>query len=50
MIRRLYHALPGSTPLRAVQMGLIVVLLAVVLLLAYEWAGTTFLDPGGAVG
>ncbi len=50
MIRRLYRILPGPTPARVVQMAVIAGVLVTVLLFAYEWLGTTFLDPGGLIG
>jgi hypothetical protein len=50
VIRRLYRTLPGPTPARMVQMVLIAAALLTALLFAYEWLGTTFLDPGGTIG
>lgn len=50
MIRRMYRALPGPTPLRIViSVGALVIFL-VVLHFCYEWIGNTFLDTGGTVG
>jgi hypothetical protein len=42
--------LPGPTPARIVQMAVIASVLLTALLFAYEWLGTTFLDPGGTIG
>jgi hypothetical protein len=33
-----------------VQMTVIAAVLLAALLFAYEWLGSTFLDPGGAIG
>jgi hypothetical protein len=50
VIRRLYRTLPGPTPARLAQVALIAAALLTALMFAYEWLGTTFLDPGGTIG
>ena len=50
MIRRFYHALPGVP---AVRFGLMVVIAAAataLLIVFYDWLGTTLLDSGGGMG
>lgn len=50
MIRSLFRALPGPTPVRILQMALITAVALVLLGLFYEWVGNTFLDTGGTIG
>lgn len=48
-MRRLWAALPGPGPVKALQAVILLVIAAVVLFFVFEWAGT-FLDSGGTVG
>jgi hypothetical protein len=48
-VRRLFAALPGSTPLRVLQMVVILAAAVVALYFLFEWAGD-LLDSGGVVG
>ena len=48
-MRRLFTALPGPTPLRVLQMVVIVAVALVALYYLFEWAGD-LLDSGGVVG
>jgi hypothetical protein len=50
VIRRLFRALPGSPPLRVVQMVVVAALLVAALVFVYDWVGGTFLDSGGTMG
>lgn len=50
MIRRIYAALPGPTPVKVLEAVVLVILFLIVLHFFYTWLGQTFLDPGGAVG
>ena len=50
MIRRLYLALPGPTPLRVAISVVVLAIFLVTLHFFYEWVGNTFLDTGGTVG
>lgn len=50
MIRRIYEALPGPSPIRILVMTLIALGLLAGLLVFYEWLGTTLLDSGGTMG
>lgn len=50
MIRWVYRSLPGSRPMRIALFALLWIVFLVVLHFFYEWAGATFLDPGGGVG
>ncbi len=50
MIRRLYEVLYGPGWARAIQTTLILVFVLMLLLLFYEWVGSTFFDSGGTVG
>ena len=50
MIRALYRVLPGPTTAKVVLMSLIVVVSLALLVLFYEWLGSTFLDTGGRIG
>ena len=50
MIRRMYRALPGPTPLRVAIAVVVLAILLVALHFFYEWVGNTFLDTGGTVG
>lgn len=50
MISRIYEALPGGPVVRRVVMSLLFGLLAILLVLFYDWLGTTLLDSGGPVG
>lgn len=49
MIRRFYQRLPGPTPVRVLQMILVIALALTLLIVLFEWAGQ-FLDTGGVVG
>ena len=49
-MRRIYRALPGSTPVRVATSIVLVGIALVALHFFYEWVGTTFLDTGGTVG
>ncbi|MDX1450380.1 MAG: hypothetical protein R3246_15125 [Acidimicrobiia bacterium] len=50
MIRTLWNALPGPTPVRISIAAVAAVVALVALFFFYDWVGTTFLDTGGAVG
>lgn len=50
MFRRIYESLPGGLTARRLLMTLLLAVVAVVLVLLYEWLGATILDSGGAVG
>lgn len=49
MLRRLYQALPGPTPVKVVLAVAIVAVALVLLGVAFEYLGR-FLDSGGAIG
>ena len=49
-MRRLYHALPGPTPVKIFELVLLVAVALVALHFFYTWLGNTFLDSGGLVG
>ncbi|NND01582.1 MAG: hypothetical protein HKN91_02245 [Acidimicrobiia bacterium] len=49
MIRRIYAALPGPTPVKIAEALILVVIALLVLNVFYNWLGTTYLDPGGTV-
>lgn len=48
-MRRLWTALPGPTPLKALEAVVLAVLALVALFFLFEWAGG-MLDSGGAIG
>ena len=50
MVRRIYHSLPGPTPVKVATSILLVAIALVALHFFYEWVGTTFLDTGGTIG
>ena len=50
MIRRIYRALPGPTPVKVMISILLIAIALVALHFFYEWLGNTFLDTGGTVG
>ena len=50
MIRRIYESLPGPSPVRFVAVVIGCAVAVTLLLLFYEWVGSTFFDTGGAVG
>lgn len=47
---RWYRRLPGPTALRVAIVGALVVVVAGLLLLGYEWLGRLVLDSGGTMG
>ena len=47
-MRRLYHALPGTTPFKVVTMAVIIAGILALVILSYEWLGD-FLDSGGTL-
>ena len=49
-MRRIYRALPGSTPVKVITSIVIVCVALVALHFFYEWVGSSFLDTGGTVG
>jgi hypothetical protein len=49
-MRRIYRALPGSTPVKVITSIVIVSVALVALHFFYEWVGSSFLDTGGTVG
>jgi hypothetical protein len=49
MIRRIYQSLPGPSPVRILAMTLIALVLLAILVVFYEWLGTTLLDSGGTI-
>lgn len=48
-MRRLFAALPGPAPVRALIVVVAVVIVLVALAFLFEWAGG-FLDDGGTIG
>jgi hypothetical protein len=50
VIRRWYGALPGSAPVRIALSVVIVAVTVVLVVLLYEWVGSTFFDSGGTLG
>ena len=50
MISRIYHLFPGPPAVRAVLFTLAVLASLALLVLFYEWLGSTFLDTGGTIG
>jgi len=50
LIRNLYDSLPGPATVRVLQMLVAVAIIAVLVLLLYEWLGSTLFDSGGTVG
>jgi hypothetical protein len=48
-MRRLFAALPGPTPVRVLEMAVIVAAALAALYFLFEWAGD-LLDSGGVVG
>lgn len=48
-MRRIWAALPGTVPLKALQALILVIVGLVALFFLFEWAGT-LLDSGGVVG
>lgn len=50
MLKRMFNALPGPTPLRVVLAGVIAVVALVALFFFYDWLGQTYLDTGGTIG
>lgn len=50
MIRRLYEMLPGPAVVRFLTVVVGGAVLVALLLLFYEWAGSTFFDSGGSLG
>ena len=50
MIRRLYARLPGPPWLRVAVLVVAGIALLVLLVLLYEWIGSTLLDSGGSIG
>ncbi|MDK1018664.1 MAG: hypothetical protein QGD89_04600 [Actinomycetota bacterium] len=48
MIRRMFNALPGPTPVRVVLAVIITVVAFVALMFLYDWMGSNLLDSGGA--
>ena len=49
-MRRIYRALPGSTPVKVITSIVIVSVALVSLHFFYEWVGSSFLDTGGTIG
>lgn len=49
MIRRIYAALPGPTPVKVFEALLLVVVALLLLNIFYTWLGNTYLDPGGTI-
>ena len=49
MLKRMWDALPGSTPVKAIEAVLIVLAVLVVLGVAFEYLGR-LLDDGGVIG
>lgn len=49
MIRRIYAALPGPTPVKIVESVVLVVVALLLLNMFYNWLGNTYLDPGGTI-
>lgn len=49
MIRRIYGALPGPTPVKIIESMLLIVIALLVLNVFYNWLGNTYLDPGGTI-
>lgn len=50
MIRRLYESLPGPATVRLAEMAIIGAVVVVLLVVFYEWVGSTFMDSGGTIG
>ena len=50
MIRRLSALLPGATPIRVALLVVIAAVATTLLVVFYEWLGTTLLDSGGVMG
>ncbi len=48
-MRRFYRTLPGSAPVKIVEMVVIVAVALVALHFFYTWLGSTFLDTGGGI-
>lgn len=48
-MRKFYERLPGPTPVRILILLVLAVVLFVLLIPLFEWAGT-FLDDGGVIG
>ena len=48
-MRRIYRALPGSTPVKIATSIVLVTIALVALHFFYEWVGSNFLDTGGTV-
>ncbi len=49
MISWVYHRLPGPPAVRLLLFVLLAVVTLTLLVLFYEWLGTTFLDTGGQI-
>lgn len=49
-MRRIYRALPGTTPVKVATSIVLVIIALIILNFFYEWVGNTFLDSGGTVG
>lgn len=49
-MRRIYHALPGTTPVKVLTSIVLISVALVALHFFYEWVGSNFLDTGGTVG
>jgi hypothetical protein len=49
-MRRIYRALPGTTPMKITTSIVLIAIALVALHFFYEWVGSTFLDTGGTVG
>lgn len=50
MIKKLFFALPGPTPLRVALAAVIIIVALIGLLLLYDWVGNSLLDTGGSIG
>lgn len=50
MFSRIHQSLPGGPVVRRLLMTLLLAVLAVLLVLLYEWLGATILDSGGTIG
>jgi hypothetical protein len=50
MIRSLYHRLPGPIAVRVITLIFLAAAALALLVVTYEWAGSTFLDSGGTMG
>jgi hypothetical protein len=49
-MRRIYRALPGTTPVKIMTSIVLISIALIALHFFYEWVGSTFLDTGGTVG